>query len=149
MITINFYNYSDNPKIVNKTLPIPTAFNGLLYDSTNVFTPTVKIRNSNFDYKFYNYCYIPILQRFYFVENVSIIQNNVVELNLRLDLLKTFSQSILNSSGTVVSRENANKYIVSRENVYDIRPQFTKIDFSVNSPFNSDGQIIMITLKGN
>jgi hypothetical protein len=147
MININFYNYTGAKNVLNKSLNNPTIKTGLLYDKTDILHPVVTIRTFT-TLNNLNYCFIPELNRYYFINNFE-INGTKTTLYLSVDVLMSYKTDILNSFGTIVSRENANKYIVSRENIYDIRPQFQKIDFSVNSPFNSEGQIIMITLKGN
>lgn len=152
MVTLNLYQYSGKPNVINKTLPAATQYNGLLYDSQNVLTPFVRIRKTDgvtFEPTFFNYAEISDLGRFYFVTDTIIENTNVIRLNLKLDVLKTYATEILASTATITQRENANAYISNRENVYSIVPNFSKIDFSVNSPFDENGNIIMVTLKGN
>lgn len=152
MVTLNLYQYSGKPNVINKTLPAATQYNGLLYDSQNVLTPFVRIRKTDgvtFEPTFFNYAEISDLGRFYFVTDTIIENTNVIRLNLKLDVLKTYAAEILASTATITQRENANAYISNRENVYSIVPNFSKIDFSVNSPFDENGSIIMVTLKGN
>lgn len=152
MVTLNLYQYSGKPNVINKTLPTATQYNGLLYDSQNVLTPFVRIRKTDgvtFEPTFFNYAEISDLGRFYFVTDTIIENTNVIRLNLKLDVLKTYAAEILASTATITQRENANAYISNRENVYSIVPNFSKIDFSVNSPFDENGNIIMVTLKGN
>lgn len=152
MVTLNLYQYSGKPNVINKTLPTATQYNGLLYDSQNVLTPFVRIRKTDgvtFEPTFFNYAEISDLGRFYFVTDTIIENTNVIRLNLKLDVLKTYATEILASTATITQRENANAYISNRENVYSIVPNFSKIDFSVNSPFDENGNIIMVTLKGN
>lgn len=152
MVTLNLYQYSGKPNVINKTLPTATQYSGLLYDSQNVLTPFVRIRKTDgvtFEPTFFNYAEISDLGRFYFVTDTIIENTNVIRLNLKLDVLKTYAAEILASTATITQRENANAYISNRENVYSIVPNFSKIDFSVNSPFDENGNIIMVTLKGN
>lgn len=152
MVTLNLYQYSGKPNVINKTLPTATQYNGLLYDSQNVLTPFIRIRKTDgvtFEPTFFNYAEISDLGRFYFVTDTIIENTNVIRLNLKLDVLKTYAAEILASTATITQRENANAYISNRENVYSIVPNFSKIDFSVNSPFDENGNIIMVTLKGN
>lgn len=152
MVTLNLYQYSGKPNVINKTLPTATQYSGLLYDSQNVLTPFVRIRKTDgvtFEPTFFNYAEISDLGRFYFVTDTIIENTNVIRLNLKLDVLKTYAAEIAASTATITQRENANAYISNRENVYSIVPNFSKIDFSVNSPFDENGNIIMVTLKGN
>jgi hypothetical protein len=151
MITINLYQYSDRPNIVNKVLPTSTAFNGLFYNRQNVLRPSVIIRNSgaeNADFSAYNYAYIADLKRYYFVANVEILDKDRVLLSLSVDVLKTYETAILAATGTINAKENAAADISTRAAIYDRKPIFQKLEFSENTPFNSDGVILMTTLKG-
>lgn len=147
MIDVNFYNYSGKNNIVNKSLPTATVISGLLYDRFNVLNPTLTIRTqTTFNY---NYCYIAALNRYYFVDKVEIVDNQKTEVYLSVDVLKSYETEILAANGTITARENANKFISNREVIFNRVPKFNKIDFSVNAPFDENGSIIMVTIKGN
>lgn len=149
MISVNFYNYTGKSNVINKPLNNPVLFDGLLFNNFEVINPVLTIRQTSTNtFKNYNYCYIPIFKRYYFVTSVN-IQNDKIIMNLKVDVLKTYETEILNSYGLIVSRENANGYISNRENIYDLRPTIEKLNFSENTPFNENGSIIMVTLKGN
>lgn len=147
MISLNLYKYSGKPNVINKTLTNETIVNGLLYETFDIYKPTVTIRHlPNID--FYNYVFLPIFSRFYFIDDTIIESNTKTVLKLKLDVLKTYQSNLFAAVGTVTNRENANKFISDRQKIYDIRPQRELINFSVINPlYNAD--IVMITLKGN
>lgn len=147
MININFYNYTGAKNVLNKTLSNPTIKTGLLYDKTDIIHPVVTIRTFT-TLNNLNYCFISELNRYYFINNFE-INGTKTTLYLSVDVLMSYKNNILNSIGTIVSRENANKFISNRANIHDVRPQFHKINFSVNAPFDENGTLIMVTLKGN
>lgn len=149
MISVNFYNYTGKSNVINKPLNNPVLFDGLLFNNFEVINPVLTIRQTPSNtFKNYNYCYIPIFKRYYFVTSVN-VQNDKIIMNLKVDVLKTYETEILNSYGLIVSRENANKFISNREIIYNRKPKFEKLNFSENTPFDENGNIIMITLKGN
>lgn len=146
MVNAILYQYSGKNNVINKTLENPQSVNGLMIEPFDVIHPKIKFRcEPPF---IYNYLYITQLNRYYFVTNTEILNANTVLLSLQLDVLKTYATDLLNATGTIVSRETANKYINTRDNIHDIRPNFEKINFSVNNPFDENGNIIMITIKG-
>lgn len=147
MVNAILYQYSGKNNVINKTLENPQNVNGLLIEPFDVMHPKIKFRCT--PPFIYNYIFISQLNRYYFISNTEILNANTVLLTLTIDVLKTYENSILAASGTIVSRETANKYISTRENIHDIRPNFEKINFSVNEPFNENGNIIMVTIKGN
>lgn len=146
MININFYNYTGAKNVLNKSLSNPTIKTGLLYDKTDIIHPVITIRTFT-TLNNLNYCYISELNRYYFINNFE-INGNKTNLYLSVDVLMTYKTDILNSFGTTVLRENANKYNSNRENVYKLQPITQRINFDTESPFNENGNILMITLKG-
>ena len=48
------------------------------------------------------YCFIPVFERFYFVDDITIKSNNLIEFTLSCDLLATFKTDILNSEKIVL-----------------------------------------------
>lgn len=148
MIQLNLFNYNGKPNVINKTLQNEKIIiNGLFYNNFDIYTPEIAIRQS-ININVFNYAFLPLFNRFYFVVDTFIESNTKTVLKLKLDVLKTYSNELLKSTGTVTQKENANKYISNRETIYDIRPQFDKIVFP-NVVFDEKGQIIMITIKGD
>ena len=147
MTTINFYSYNGHPNTVNKQLGTFTAIEGDLRQTFDVLRPTVTLRKQ--PRPTFNYCYIPDLGRYYFVDRVSFEGNNAYELTLRVDVLKTYETEILAATGRVSESDNPDPYISNRETVYKRTPNFEKVPFANTGLLNETGGIIMVTLKGN
>lgn len=147
MTTINFYSYNGHPNTVNKQLGEFTAIEGDLRQTFDVLRPTVTLRKQ--PRPTFNYCYIPDLGRYYFVDRVSFEGNNAYELALRIDVLKTYETQILAATGRVSESDNPDPYISNRETVYKRTPNFEKVPFANTGLLNETGGIIMVTLKGN
>lgn len=147
MVTIVFYNNTVSTNVLDKTsyLNELQTINGLMYDTFNLINTTLLVRYFNNNS---NYCYIRELNKYFFIENVEIVDNTKVKLTLKLDVLQTFKDEIKELYVTISERETANGYINNRSVIYDIRPNFDKIDFP-NTVFDENGQIIMITIKGD
>lgn len=147
MTTINFYSYNGHPNTVNKQLGDFTAIEGDLRQTFDVLRPTVTLRKQ--PRPTFNYCYIPDLGRYYFVDSVSFEGNNSYKLSLRVDVLKTYESEILAATGRTSEADNPNPYISNRETVYKRTPNFEKVPFANTGLLNETGGIIMVTLKGN
>lgn len=147
MTTINFYSYNGHPNTVNKQLGEFTAIEGDLRQTFDVLRPTVTLRKQ--PRPTFNYCYIPDLGRYYFVDSVSFEGNNAYELALRVDVLKTYETEILAATGRVSESDNPDPYISNRETIYKRTPNFEKVPFANTGLLNETGGIIMVTLKGN
>ncbi len=147
MIEATFYKYNGKYNAIPKTLGDGTTLQGLLRDSCDRANPTLTVRSASlFDY---NYCYVPVFGRYYFIDRIDVQSNDTYTLTLSVDVLNTFAAAILNSEGTVTQRDTPNKYVNDREAKYDVRPSFETVNFPVSGLFDKDGSIIMVTIKGD
>jgi hypothetical protein len=58
----------------------------------------------------FNYAYIPDFNRYYFVESIEVTPNKIYNISLRCDVLESFKNDILASSGFVNQQTTPNKY---------------------------------------
>ena len=58
----------------------------------------------------FNYAYIPDFNRYYFVESIEVTPNKIYNISLRCDVLESFKNDILVSSGFVNQQTTPNKY---------------------------------------
>ena len=146
MIKIKTYIYNGKPNEVNKTLQENKEYSGVLNATFNILTPVVRFRTRT--PVTFNYVYIESLNRYYFVSEKQ-QDGDICTVRLRVDVLFTYKNIILNSSATLVKGGNANKFVSNRNNVYDVRPKTKKINFPNTGLLNETGTIVMVTLKGN
>lgn len=143
---IKTYNYNGEPNRVNKTLQENEEYTGVLNSTVNVLEPVIRFRTTNI--VTFNYVYIESLNRYYFVSEIR-QDGDICTVHLRVDVLFTYKDIILNSTATLTKSENGNKYLSNRSNVFDVRPNIQKVDFPNKNLLNTEGQIIMVTIKGN
>lgn len=146
MITISFYNYTDDPRKVGKTLPAATVLEGELYETFDICAPSVKVRMS--EVPKYNYAYIEALNRYYFVENIEFVGAGVFEFSLSVDVLQTYAEAIKAATATMLQTDIQDNYTSNRENVYNKQPQIEKVSFPNTGLLNTEGKIVMVTIKG-
>lgn len=150
MVRIDFYQYNGKNNVVSKVLNNSTLHTeyGLFFDVFDIIKPSLKIRTTT-DFQnlqAFNYAYVN--GKYYFIENVTILTNITYKIDLRLDVLTTYQTEIKAITATVINKENANAYISNRETIYNVIPTIQKLTFSENTPFDIDGKIIMVALKG-
>lgn len=157
MINIILYqlkNFKRNDLKKNLTGVNSRSINGYFYKYDNntisdiIFIFEVYSNPSNLDLSRYTYAFFA--NKYYFVEKIECLDGKRFQITLHIDVLMTYSAMILASTGTVTESEN-NKYLNTRSNVYDIRPKFAKLNFSLETPLSDTetNNIIMITTKGN
>lgn len=143
---IKTYNYNGEPNRVNKTLQENEEYTGVLNSTVNVLEPVIRFRTRNV--VTFNYVYIESLHRYYFVSEIR-QDGDVCTVYLRTDVLMTYKDKILDSTGTLTRGETVNGYASNRANAYDLRPKLKKLDFPNTGLFSDNDNIIMITIKGN
>lgn len=146
MIKIKTFVYDGKPNEVNKTLQENEEYTGVLNATFNVLSPVVCFRTRT--PVTFNYVYIESLNRYYFVSEKR-QDGDICTVHLRVDVLFTYKDIILNSSATLVKGDNVNKFVSNRNNVYDVRPKTKKINFPNTGLLNETGTVVMVTLKGN
>lgn len=143
---IKTYNYNGEPNRVNKTLQENEEYTGVLNSTVNILEPVIRFRSTNV--VTFNYVYIESLNRYYFVSEIR-QDGDICTVYLREDVLMTYKDKILDSTGTLTKGANVNKYASNRENNYDLRPKLKKLDFPNTGLFSDKDNIIMVTIKGN
>lgn len=146
MVKIKTYIFNGKPNEINKTLQENAEYTGVLNATFNVLTPVVRFRTRT--PVTFNYVYIESLNRYYFVSEKQ-QDGDICTVRLRVDVLFTYKDIILNSTATLTKSENGNKYASTRNNEYDLRPKLKKLDFPNTGLFNDSDNIIMVTIKGN
>lgn len=139
---IRFYNNQSPNNKVGKVLLNETIINGTLKDEINILAPSITMSNK----VDFNYCYIPALSRYYFITSQEILAHGLFKINLKVDVLETYKDCIRQSMGEVTVSENRNNGYMDREIKHDVRLNWReKLKF--NSPFNPQGENILITIK--
>lgn len=146
MIKIKTFNFDGKPNELNKTLQENEEYTGVLNSTVNILEPVIRFRSNNV--VTFNYVYIESLNRYYFVSEIR-QDGDICTVRLRVDVLFTYKDIILNSTATLTKSENGNKYLSNRSNVVDVRPNVRKLDFPNKELLNETGSIVMVTIKGN
>lgn len=147
MIKVTLYQYNGNKNTIKKKLSNGIDCLGAIREQTNVLNPVLTIRVN--DIVNVNYCYIPTMKRYYFIDSITYLSSDKATLKLSVDVLKSYESEILQASATVTQSDTPDKYSSNRETVYNRKPNFEKIEFPNKNLFNDTGTIIMITLKGD
>lgn len=134
---ITFYKYMGESNRLNKTLTDGVEIEIDFNMNFNIINPIIKLVYDDFDF---NYCYVN--GKYYFVTNYNITRNGYVVVNMSLDVLMTYKDIILNSTGTVTQSFN-NPYLNGNNISTTSKTSLTKYQY--NDVFNHDGQYVLIT----
>lgn len=92
----------------------------------------------------YNYCYITELDRYYYIVNKRIISNKLIELQLETDVLMTYKNDILNSTGNVTHAQTLGYTQAATDN--DSRYTIDKYNSDIT--LDDESSILLTTIGG-
>ena len=116
---IYLFSITDDPRVVNKNVPAdpqglhisatPTDVKDILNPSflVNVTSPT-QIKGH------YNYAHIPDFERYYFITNLAISPSANIQIDLHVDVLKTYENSIPLIDGIIIRSSKASGEMVDK-----------------------------------
>lgn len=91
---------------VKKDITKIAELTGTFRDSVSVINPVIRIEYN--DPVAFDYVYVSHFGRWYFVEDITMVRKNVMDVTLRVDVLETFADGIL--SNKAIIDKSANKY---------------------------------------
>ena len=127
---IYLYKCLDDKNKLNKTLTNEKIIDLNIRKLFNFDNPTIKIRIENFDYN-----YVKINNRYYFVVNKNYIADSLIELNLKCDLLMTYKEDLLKCSGEVIGTFQSS-FKNTYNPTFDVRLKFKQYNFPIAFPEN-------------
>lgn len=92
---VKFYNVFDDNNVVNKTLHDEYVLNVELKSPSNISNLMITLGDNTALNR--NYVYIPFFKRYYYIDDVKILNNGLITLLLSVDVLKSYSEEIYNS----------------------------------------------------
>jgi hypothetical protein len=149
LMKVNLYKCNDNRYKVDKTLSDEKTFNAFSNTDINVINPVLKIADSANSIDGYNILYIPLLKRFYFIENVTVIRTGLYLVQLHIDVLYTYREKIKQGRGQLGESEKLIKpYYNDLSAPMDARPKIKKLDFSYTFPENAQNVLVVVNDRG-
>lgn len=115
--SVDLYNNESPVEKIGKNLTNShTISDVLLKRDTSILRPVLVV-NSVQDIYIYNYMYISEFGRYYFIDDIRSVNNNMWEISAHVDVLETYSAEIL--ANTAVLRRQEKKF-----NLYLDDPEF-------------------------
>ena len=115
-LSVTLYNSASPVEKIGKTLTAGGSYSCTLKDTTSVLNPLLIVRTSDPVYN-YNYLYIQEFGRYYFINDIRSVNNNVWEISAHVDVLETYKTAILANSAVI--KRQASQY-----NLYLDDPDF-------------------------
>jgi len=145
---ITFYKTKSETNKINKTLSDALTITGSIKDNTNIVSPTIKVQyNANLLTS--NYCYIPVFNRYYFVNSVE-IDGDILVIALSCDVLMSFKNDILGSKVRVIRSSSSKiKYLPDSLITQTAKTNYTfkKLGTGFNVAENTNNYVIVLSGK--
>ena len=99
---------NNSPKnVLNKNLTdVLTISNVNIKDDNNINNVTLILNGNIVNIADYNYLYLQVFNKYYFITDKKILRNNIYEIECEIDLLMTYKDQIKACTGIVKRQQN-------------------------------------------
>ena len=105
-MSIFLYQNKSPENQVSKSLVNGIELKGTLRENCNIINPILTIQNDDMSILNYNYIYIPLFRRYYYINTISTIVNKLYQVECKIDVLMSFKNDIKNLECVVVRQVN-------------------------------------------
>lgn len=90
---LEIYNNNSNSNVINKDITLINELDFNLKADNSILQPILILKN----YIGGNYCYVDEFERYYFINDVRLLNGGLYELQLNVDVLMTYKEEIINN----------------------------------------------------
>lgn len=150
------YQYSGEKNKILKTLGSSKECEGQLRSESEVMTPSIELQAPVNEICGYNYAFIPEFKRWYFITNCTSVRTSLTIVNMAVDVLFTYKESILNSTAIVTrsARSGDGKFSLP-DNRFPVLQSETTHTITYDSLYDADasetnpkGQSMIVIMTG-
>lgn len=105
---IILYKNNSDSNVIGKDLTNSMTLTGKLQTPTDVLSPSIEIKMFE-GFEKYNYVYIPIFSRYYFITGFSVVDGDKLAINMGVDVLESYKDEIKKLDVHVTRQEAASK----------------------------------------
>lgn len=117
-IKLNFYRNFSLDNVVEKNIVSIGEASGDMREDISILNPSILIDTSSIDISQANYVYIENFKRYYYITSMDIVRTNLWRINLRVDVLMSYKDYILDLSCFVSrSASDYNKRLADAEDI--------------------------------
>ena len=142
---ILLYTNNSDSNVLNKDIVLQKQL--VCYankENIDILSPTILLSYIDIKTLNINYCYIKELNRYYYINSYKYEKNHLLKLTLQTDVLMTFKDNILLSSGIVKNTKNIQNYNSNFE-VLDTSTE--KIITFENNLFSNENKLYLVAVN--
>lgn len=102
--SIDLMTNSSDTNVLNKNTSLLSTVTGTLKNRTSIINPVIQIQGSVPSNC--NYMYISQFGRYYYVDDITSISNDIFEISAHVDVLKTYANQIRSCRGIIARQQN-------------------------------------------
>lgn len=132
------FKTKSSPNVVNKVLTEVVAFDEVIFkEETSLLNPTIIINgvSNTSDYTIEdigtsNYFYIPKVNRYYFITDITMMSGGRVAISGKVDVLMSFKTDIIGSTQLIVRQEKkTNNFLIDTDIPLSSKKQVIEHEF--------------------
>lgn len=150
-----YYNKCDKQHIT-KNIEAIAECSFIFKEPTNISNPVLKISGEEITNNILtksNYVYIDKLKRYYYITDMRIVRNNLLEISCNVDVLMSFKEQILQQQAIIERNSNEfNTYLNDDEFSFQANPIIKTKKFPFNPFLNAQGEAepkYLLTIAGS
>ncbi len=138
-VVIDLYHTEDDNFVVNKNLTLIQTISGKLRNTTSIINPLILLELELNTLNSINYVRIREYDRYYYIDDIISISYKLYSLNLREDVLKTYSLDIVSNKFLYCTRSSTQYDVDLYDNLMPLGPtkiieQFINDESATDSP---------------
>lgn len=139
---LQLYKTKSSNNTINKVLTEIKEIEINFKDVLDIKNPIIYL-TMNIDLFSYNYAIIPKLNKKYFIDSIEVENKDILKFNLRVDVLETYKDDILNCNSLISISDNGNKFIEGLNTIQEVRKE-SDIYLSNKTIENNESIIIVV-----
>lgn len=144
---IKFYKMSDDKRVIDKTLgTAKTKSSCQLIEPSSITNPSFTIAIDTTLYN-YNYVYIAYFGRYYYIDDITVLDGARMMVTCSVDVLKSFATQIKNC--TVNSRRNEKNYDMYLPDDRPVESRYIKYSKKFGTSFSDFTPSYVLITVGN
>ena len=148
-MNIQLGTITDANNKVSKSFSPSLTLTGTLRAPSDIIDPVITIESESVPN--YNYAYIPEFSRYYYIDNITSIVNNIWQLSMHVDVLNTYSVQIKSLNALISDVETDGKNISEpylASDTYKSKVKVLTDIINFPSGVSDSGEFILITVGG-
>lgn len=105
-MNIQLYKTKDSNNKISKSLTDELTFTGFLRQECSILNPTIEIE-TDLNISDFNYVKIVDFNRYYFITDITVVNNKLWKVSLRCDVLMSYASDILDLNVNVVRNSSS------------------------------------------